>query len=74
MGILWVILYVVVSGTLGDYMSMSLCPYLLGLFKYPPEVRPEVRPETVYLRLTIGHPVSHYYKAIGRPLSNHPTN
>ncbi|WEU80494.1 hypothetical protein FWCWJBXL_0001 [Klebsiella phage Emom] len=27
------ILYVVVSGTLGYYMLMSLCPYLLVLIK-----------------------------------------
>ncbi|WEU80332.1 hypothetical protein MHFPEQOS_0001 [Klebsiella phage Cornelius] len=32
------ILYVVVRVTLGYYMLLSLCPYLLALFKYPPEV------------------------------------
>ncbi|WEU80274.1 hypothetical protein OTRSMQVB_0001 [Klebsiella phage Speegle] len=29
------ILYVVVRVTSGYYMLLSLCPYLLALFKYP---------------------------------------
>ncbi|CAK6596152.1 hypothetical protein K26PH128C1_LOCUS5 [Klebsiella phage vB_Ko_K26PH128C1] len=58
MGKPWVILYVVVSGTLGYYMLMSLCPYLLVLIKsyleYHLRSQPEVIPETIYLRLTNG--------------------
>ncbi|WEU80548.1 hypothetical protein FBLNLFFT_0002 [Klebsiella phage Amrap] len=50
-------------------MLMSLCPYLLVLIKYPPWVPPWVPPETIYLRLTMGHPVSHHYKAIQCRLS-----
>lgn len=67
------ILYVVVWVDLRILYVDVTVSLSVGPLQVTPEVRPEVTtlghpeviPETIYLRLTVSHPVSNHYKAIG---------